>query len=517
VPRQQTLRGAIDWSHDLLTQAERVLFRRLSAFRGGFDLRAAEAVCTGDGLEPPEALGLVVRLVDRSMVVPEETPQGTARYRLLETIGQYAAQQLRDSGEEETVGRRHADYFLTLAETDSAFGAPRQEEWLERIARDHDNVRAALDWLQPRDPDGALRLVGALGWFWFLRGLAGEGRSRLAAALGAAPEPTVHRARALKWAGSLARHQADYAVALTHLDEALAICNQHGDAPGIAEMLHRRGACLYERGDYAAARADLEASLALSRDLGDRRDAAGTLGLLGVLAHHQGDLAVARAKVEECLSVLRDVGDVYSTSQSLAILGRVALQQADYDVAHAALVEGVALARRLGNTFGLFLALEGLAGLDAVGDRPERALRLAGAVSAAREATGTMLAAHWQTTAARWLDAARARLSRQAAEAAWEAGRRMTLEQAIEDAFDASAPATTRPSWQDMTSLTERQWEIASLVAEGLTNRQIADRLVLSERTVEGHLERIRNRLSVHARAQIAAWFVEHRSGRLVS
>jgi non-specific serine/threonine protein kinase len=324
-------------------------------------------------------------------------------------------------------------------------------------------MRAAFDWLLHHDPNGALRLAGALGWFWFLRGLAGEGRRRLELALTAAPEPTRSRARALKWAGSLARHQADYAVALGYLDEALAISKQLGDTPGIAEMLHRRSACLYEQGTYAAAQADLEASLTICRDLGDSRGAASVLGLLGVLAHHRGDLALARARIEETLPVLRAGGDVYATSQNLAVLGRIALQQADYSVAHATLIEAVSLARRLGNTFGLFLALEGLAGLDAVGDRPKRALRIAGAVSAAREATGTMMAAHWQTTTARWLDTARARLSPQAAEPLWDEGRRMTLEQAIEETLDVSAP--TPALRHDGTPLTSRQWEIAALVA----------------------------------------------------
>lgn len=511
VPRQQTLRGTIDWSHDLLTTAEQILFRRISVFRGGFDLPAAESVCGGDGLEPQDVLGLVIRLVDRSLVLAEESRQGQARYRFLETMSQYATERLRESGEEETVSERHAGYVLALVETDSAFGGPRQSAWLELIAGDHDNTRAALDWLIRHDPGRALRLAGALGWFWFLRGLAGEGRSRLEAALDAAPQPTAARARALNWAGSLARHQGDYAVALDHLNEALALARQLGDVPLVAEVLHRRGTCLYERGDYAAAQTDLETSLALCRELGDRHAAAGVLGLLGVLAHHRGDLGLARARTEESLPMHRASSDVYATSQSLAVLGRIALQQADYGLARASLLDAISLARRLGNTFGLFLALEGWAGLDAVRGRPERALRLAAAVSVARDATGTMLAQHWQATTARWLEIAWTRLSAPAAEAAWEAGRRLTLEQAIDETLEDAPPAL--PTRRAGTALTQRQWEIAALVAEGLTNRQIADRLIVSERTVDGHLERIRNRLGVRARAQIAAWVVE--AGRI--
>jgi DNA-binding CsgD family transcriptional regulator len=226
---------------------------------------------------------------------------------------------------------------------------------------------------------------------------------------------------------------------------------------------------------------------------------------MGVLAHHQGDLTRARTRTEESLRVLREAGNTYATCQNLAVLGRIALQQSDYAVARAALIEAVSLARRLGNTFGLFLALEGLAGLDAIQGEPLRGLRLAGAVHAAREATGTTMASHWQTTTARWLDVARARLSERAAGAAWTQGLRIPLEQAIDEAL--AAPAISSPR-REQSGLTKRQWEIAALVAEGLTNRQIAECFVVSERTIDGHLERIRNRLGVRGRAQIAAWFV---------
>ena len=188
------------------------------------------------------------------------------------------------------------------------------------------------------------------------------------------------------------------------------------------------------------------------------------------------------------------------------------LQQADTVGAHTSLVEALTLARRLGNTFGLYLALEGLAGLDAVRRQPERALRLAGAVSAGREATGTAMAAHWQVSTDRWIERARRQLSPPSAEAAWDQGRQMSLEQAIEAAFAASEPLPPSVTSPGGSVLTPRQWEIGSLVTQGLTNRQIAERLVVSERTVDGHLERIRNRLGVRSRAQIAAWWVEQTS-----
>jgi len=238
LPRHQTLRGAMDWSYDLLSDHERVLLRRTSVFTAGFTLEAVEEVCAGQTIQKAQILDLLSRLVDKSLVIVEGTDGGEPRYRLLETVRQYAADRLAESGEATPVRLRHRDRFLALAEeAEQGLRGPEQEAWTARLAIELDNLRAVLDWCKTEEggPDAGLRVAGALGLFWDVRGYLSEGRRWLEGLLSLATGASdATRAKALNWAGVLAYRQGDYARVRTLCEEALALSRSAGDQWGTA-------------------------------------------------------------------------------------------------------------------------------------------------------------------------------------------------------------------------------------------------------------------------------------------
>ena len=376
-PRQQTLRATVAWSYDLLAAPERRLFERLAVFAGGWTLEAAERVCAdeapagpaapgppAEGLDPADVLDLLSQLVDKSLVVVEdEDGGGEVRYRLLETLRQYAGERLAASGEDGAVRRRHAACYLALAEAaEPQLTRAEQGAWLARLAQEHDNLRAALRWLAASaDAEQEVRLAGALCRFWDVRGHLSEGRRWLDGAL-ARPEgaaPPV-RAKALHGAGNLARGQGDYARAAALHEQSLALYRQVGDQVGVAGSLHDLGNVAQEQGDYARAAALHEQSLALRRALGDQRGTAGSLHDLGTQAREQGDYARAAALHEQSLALRRALGDQRGTAASLHGLGDVAREQGDYARAAALLQESLALYRQVGDQMGTAGSLDSL-------------------------------------------------------------------------------------------------------------------------------------------------------------
>jgi non-specific serine/threonine protein kinase len=238
LPRQQTLRATIDWSYDLLSEEERLTLHRLAVFAGGWTLEAAEAVCAGDGIVAADVLDLLGRLVDKSLVQMQERGEG-ARYRLLETVRQYAGERLQDSGEAQAVHQRHTGYYLALAEqAEPALHQQADLGWLARLEAEHDNLRAALAWCMDHDPQTGLRLAGSLLRFWYLRASFSEGSRWLARVLDAAdaraPERTVWRLKAVLAAGMMARPRHDMPTALARLEEALALSRELGDSYRLA-------------------------------------------------------------------------------------------------------------------------------------------------------------------------------------------------------------------------------------------------------------------------------------------
>ncbi len=361
--RQQTLRAAIDWSYDLLSDVEKALFCALSVFAGGWTLEAAEEVCAGEGIESQEVLDLLTSLVDKSLVVAEERAAVT-RYRFLETVHQYATEHLQGLGKDAHWCRRHLAHFLALAEAaEPQLTGKDQQAWLDRLETEHDNLRLALarSTGAAGDRESGLRLTTALSRFWLVRGYLAEGRawvSRLLAGMAGGEKAT--RAKALNWSGVFAWKQGDYRAAQVSYEQSLAIRRELGDRRGVGAVLNNQGLLAYEQGDYAAARALHEASLAIDRELGDRWGIAVSLVHLGSLATVQGDYPAARALYEESLAIFRECGDRGHIANALRSLGGLCSEQDDHPAARALFDESLAICRELGDRSGIGRALYGL-------------------------------------------------------------------------------------------------------------------------------------------------------------
>ena len=356
LPRQQTLRALIDWSYDLLHEPERAVLARLSVFAGDWDMEAAEAVCVGDGLEAWEVLDLVTALADKSLLVVEPHEE-RMRYRLLETVRQYAGDRLLEGGGGAAARARHRDYFLRLAEeADPQTRGAEQGAWLDRLEAEHDNLRAALDWCREEDAGAApgLRLARAMYRFWRVRGHLAEGRERLAAAAGhpGARDHPLERASALRVASGLEQVQGNLAAARALAEEALVLFESTEDARGGAGVLLTLGNVALMQDDLAGAREYYERGLPLYRRLGEQDGVARALGNLGVVMQAQGDLAGAATVCEESLAFFRERGDTENAARSLGSLGEIAYTRGADTEARAHLEEAVALFRQIGARSG---------------------------------------------------------------------------------------------------------------------------------------------------------------------
>jgi predicted ATPase/pimeloyl-ACP methyl ester carboxylesterase/DNA-binding CsgD family transcriptional regulator len=445
--RHQTLRAAVGWSYDLLSAPERALLRRLAVFVGGFNLDVAEAMCAGDGMADGELLPLLARLVDQSLVVAEERGPDT-RYRLLETIREYAGEQLNASGEAEFYRRRHADWGVRLGlQAEAELRGPQQSAWLDRLELDHDNLRAALDWLSAGDQAAVglgLRLAAALWQFWWLRGYLSEGRQRLETLLaraGAAAGPSAERTAALLAVGVLAFRQGDYAAARAHLEESLVRARALGDRAAAAAALRNLGRMAIDRGEFGAAHRFLDESLGIERLLDSAFGTAWSLNYLGLLAHFEGDNAAGRALLEQSLPLLRAVDDRWGTAVALYYLGRVASDQADTATAAARWIESLGICRAQGYLWCVPYLLEGVAVLAVVHGRPVESARLAGAAQALHDTIGAPLPPVWRADLDRRLAPARRALGKVAFAAAWGEGRALSVDEAVAEASQAAAAA----------------------------------------------------------------------------
>ncbi|MCU1450482.1 MAG: transcriptional regulator, LuxR family, partial [Acidimicrobiales bacterium] len=367
VPRQQTLRAAVDWSHELLDKDERTLLRRLAVFSGGWTLEAAEAVTAGDGLDSLDVLDLLDHLVGRSLVVVEEQ-DGAARYRLLGSIRQYAQEKLVDAGEVVEYRRRHLQFFAdVLRRAEGELTGPDQAAWFARVALEYDNVRAALDWAGSGAAGSGLLLdmAGCLWRFWLVRGPWREGRAWVARGLevdGAVASPAV-RAKALAASGGLAIEQGDLGAAQPFLEESLALWQQLGDMFGTAHALNHLGTLAMARFEYDASRAYLRDALEMRRAINDDRGVAVSLRNLGLLAALQRDFQTARMLYQEALPLARRLGEkrvIATITQALAL---VVFEDGDLAGARTLAEEGLAIDRELGNGQGIAEHLTVLSGV----------------------------------------------------------------------------------------------------------------------------------------------------------
>lgn len=550
-PRQRTLSGAIGWSYDLLDSPEQTLFRRLAVFAGGSSLDAVNAVCNADGRFPNIVDGLA-SLIDKSLLIQERRSDGEARFAMLETIRGYARERLEASGEDGVMQRQHAGYFLALVErAETEFHGPEQGRWLARLEAGHDNLRAALHWSIDGGADVliGLRLAAALSRFWEIRGYWSEGRRWLDAVLrNSAGGPPAAKVHALNGAGLLAFEQGDYARATMLAEESLSLGRALGDKRGTANALNILGLCAcvkgdytsaaalgaesltlcreildpvgivdathvlglvaYDRGDHPQAAALLEESLQLSRELNARWRTAINLTDLGLVLRELGQHARAAGLMEESLDHFRVLGHKNGLSSALSNLATVAWRQRQFDRAMALFAESLVLRRELGELRGIAVCLVGLAAGACATRRFERAARLFGAADGLRESVGAALPRFIRGEYDRLV----ARTRRQLGDAfprLWAEGRTMSTDQAAEYAL-ASGTASEPAGRARRTLLTRREQEVAALIAQGETNREIAKALTITEKTAENHVQHILNKMGFRSRAQIAAWAAQH-------
>jgi predicted ATPase/class 3 adenylate cyclase/DNA-binding CsgD family transcriptional regulator len=555
--RQRTLRATIEWSRALLDEGEQMLFGRLAVFSGGRTLEAIEAICDTKGDLPVDAFEGVSSLLDKSLLRQEGGPGGEPRFVMLETVHEFAREKLEESGEEEAIRRAHADYYLGLAEAaEPRLTTADEEVWLGRLEAEHDNLRAVLSWsLENGQAELALRLCGALWRFWYLGGHLSEGRRWLEEALAQGEEKdSALRAKALGGAGHLAwgqgdferaaalreeglklfrqlgdkagiaaslnglsyvsRMRGDYATAGAMCEEALAIHRELDDTWGIAQSLFLSGATAAFQGDRAAARPLLEESVDLFREVGERQSLADAIGVLGMAALSGGDLAVARSLEEESLGIMQSLGYRQGAARALNVLGDVILKEGDHAAARALYERSFVILGDLNDKWWIAWCLEGLAGVAVAQGQPARSARIFGTAEALREAVnGPRPLAH-QADHQRRVAAARAGMDEAAFAAAWAEGRAMTPEQAVAveepvPEHGGTEPIKTPSSPAYPAGLTTREVEVLRLVAQGLTSRQIATELSISEHTAATHVRRILKNLGLQSRSQIGSWLTQ--------
>ncbi len=435
LPRHQTLRATLDWSHALLTAEEQVLFRRLAVFAGSFSLEAAESIAGGEGLERGQVLDRLAGLVDKSLVSVELAGE-VSRFRLHEVTRQYARVRLIEAGEEVRVRNRHLDFCCRLAESlEGGLLGTLPPGAFDRLAQEYDNLRAALEWSlhEAGDAQTGLRLAAALPNFWEVRGQFAAERGWLEELLvrtGAAASPDL-RAKALRGAGRMAYYQGDLAAAHWFFEQSVAMDRELDNRPRLADTLGRLAFVFSIQQEYAAAEPLYQESLALYQALGDPSGVARILSELGYTAFRQGDLVRARSLLEESLALFREPDDRYLASRARLILGHVARLEGAYAEARSLYAWAITTLKELGNSWGIFYLLEAFGHLALAEGEPERAVWLWGAAKRLGEAIGTVLAPAEQPEHERGIAAARAALGEAAFAAAWAAGRAMTLDEAI--------------------------------------------------------------------------------------
>jgi DNA-binding CsgD family transcriptional regulator len=558
--RHHTLEATVRWSYDLLSEGEQRLLRSLAVFAGPWTLEDAEAVCLDDDWHG-SLLDVLVRLVDKSLVLAEDGPDGEKSYRLLEPIRHFALEWLRSAAEERTARERHFRWYLDLAErADRVIRWTPDLPWrtrqkcLDRLARGYANMRTANQWvLETGQAEDGLRLATALFTFFWTTGHLSEGRDWLANQLytrTGAP-PTAERAWAISVAAKLAAHHGDDAAARLLAAEYLAMPSSTWTGPATAHVHTALGLAALRQGDlpnarehatlalaesvasgesavplyrtYLAAVAVAEGHLDEASKLFQKALAEGraidfplpigiALDGLGRIARERGDRDRARVLYEEALGVLRAVGDMPQIALVLVALGHLALEEGDAAVAYRRFRESLELATTLGHRESLVATLHGIAlALARAGARDrspiERSIRLLGA--AQRLSEGLRRGRPLDPAAHSVIAQARKSLGTTRTDALMTEGRSLSLDEAVADAKMALAQeegATPRVATPSTPRLTRREREVAILVARGCSNGQIAEILVIGKRTAEMHVGRLLAKLGMASRAQLAVW-----------
>ncbi|QKT10822.1 MULTISPECIES: ATP-binding protein [unclassified Rhodococcus (in: high G+C Gram-positive bacteria)] len=526
--RQQTLRCSVDWSYELCTPKERRMWTRLAVFSGGFELDAAEGICVDDAA-PGEVLDVVASLVDKSILLVEGSGP-VVRYGMFETLRDYGLEKLEESGEQVRCRRHHRDWFRGFAERAAAgWIGPRQPESIARLDREQANLRDALEFCvtEPGEADAGVGMAVAIFPFWFCRGMFGEARRWLARTLERAEDrPDRVRVGAMCAASQLAGMQDDFAAGADLIAHAAHLAELIGDPLVDATVAHACGRQAMFRREFERATGFFEQAVGPFREEADPHRLICVLQGLGLVGGMSGDIARAKACHEEVVAITAARGECEFRARAMFMLGVALWWQGDRARASGLFVEALQLTRRVDDHFGGAGCLESMAWGAAALREGERAAILSGAAEALRQSMGvsvalitTMLAPHEECR----------RLCRQilgdrAFEAAFANGAALEFAEAVDyalgrrDGFELSRAEMEAPTapmrivmpTPETPALTRRESQVADLVARGLTNREIAEKLVISPRTAEGHVERVLAKLGFGSRAQIAAWVAEH-------
>ena len=543
--RLQTMRDAIAWSHDLLPGDEQRLFRRLAVFVGGFTLDAAAQVATESGVGSRESgirrepdvswppghllatadtrhptpdfgaghpLELLAGLIDTSLLQPDQPAAGEPRFMMLETVREFGLERLAASGEETAIREAHASYYLSLAEAAASdAGGASDGGWMRRLTAERPNLRAALDWLEQAGHAGAvLRMSGALWHYWYRLGDLAEGRTRLEQALAATPadvDPLL-RARALRGAGVLAWHSADYDRSRERLEAALVGYRALSNQAGIAWVLNSLGCLFATVSAGEQAETYLTESLTIFRELDDAIGTANLTSNLGELAEVEGHHELAVARLEAALAMWRALGDRVGAVRSMVFLGQALLANNETARAEAMLLDALVAIRDIDYKQILPAALRAVAQLAVRRGDTAAAARWYGAAHGVMEALGMALPAARRAGYERAVATVRERLGEAAFAAAWAAGRAdpMSLIAAfVEQGGVAPAAARIDDELAGPTRLTARERDVLRLLANGQSDREIADALYVTRRTASKHVSAILAKLGVSSRAAAAA------------
>jgi non-specific serine/threonine protein kinase len=538
--RRRSLRTAIDVSHDALSEPERVLWRRLSVFAGSFTLLAAETVCVDERLAAAAVAPLLAALIEKSVVL-KGVDEHHGRYRMLEALRQFAREQLVAAGEERAFIDAHGRWCMQVVRlgAGSWWSGNRQEAWLRCVAAEQSNLRAALDsrLRQPGREGEGLALAAGLLLHWTVRNQQQEAVHYLDALLSRSTAETVHRAGALFARGYVARSQDDADRARSAYEECLRISSEHGYAHergwalaglGLLDLLRLAAMRPAERGDevFLGMRSQLRVAADLLDAAGDPVIGAWARCLLGELHAQMGQTAAAQELMQEAVAISEAAGDIWAQSNARARLGILCWERGDRTTAHDHLRRAISAQREIGHRWGLAMSLEGIAYLSASAGRFEKAACLLGAADGLWSQVGFKLHELVRANHEACADEARERLGDARYSKCYRSGLNTDLDELLDYALAetneaslserpkalgnrAATPRAGAPrpgAAVGRMRLSPREMQVATLVAEGLTNRQIADALFVAERTVKTHVEHIMNKLGVSSRLRIATW-----------
>ena len=511
-PRHRAVRAAIEWSHDLLSARERVLFRRLSVFAGGWTLVAAERVCAAPDLPVRDALG---SLLDKSLVGRSTRPDGSAGFAMLESIREYAAEQLDRCDSAEVLRARHAAYYAERAVAYSASVAgPDEASSYAWVKGEHDNLQAALtDRRAAGDMVRALQLASTLSWYWYTRGQLGEGKAVLDDLLSASSRadiPSDTLATALISVGFVASARGELDEAGSALMEGRALCERASLPHGVATAALCLGHVARGVHKYKEAVALYTEAASIFRGLGDESGLGWAIHDLGMLAADHGDLAEAERRLRDSLAMARDSGYSWAIAWSAWGLGTVLMRGGALDSAVSLLREALQTFDAVDDRRGLAQCLEEFAELASTRAAYRTAAQLLGAAAVLRQAVVASVYGVEPGRLSELEAGVTQAIGRDATDRARREGRAMGRGAAVAlaESLAAPIPALHAPSSADMPRLTSRERQVAALVARGSTNRQIARVLDVAEKTVEAHVHSIMAKLRVPSRAGIAGWAV---------